>query len=444
MSMPGLVGPLLAESSVDRYRPLGAFGKPAYQSHVQLRAALLARLGKPFANYFARPTFDVEKRSLRWNAEVPGDSRRWDSLDDERRAALEPELRRIRDGLRGYVAELRASAGGQRSGGQALASLLEQAMTIPDDSHLHVIGDQPVLSFWGFERQPEPAAGAVQPAAAATGAAAATAAIAADPVLPTTPAPADSPTRDDTGGRRRFAAGWWPWLLLLLLLLLLWLVWWFRCSAPLAGWFAADGFPAGWLPALKDCPAAVAVEPPKVEPPAREEPPVKEEPPAKIEPPVKVEPPAKIDPPKNDPPRRPIDANTGRLAIPDGAAQSRDLSFLKGRWTFGPRINIAQPDGRITGQMDNALQFDANGRGRMESRRVGGGTCTAPARARFDGQVLRIDAERCTGNQHDLVPQSLECRRGPDGRTHCLAINRDPTFRGRPAERYETWLAEPR
>lgn len=444
MSLPGLVGPLLAESSIDRYRPLGAFGKPAYQSHVQLRAALLTRLGKPFANYFSRPTFDVEKRSLRWNAEVPGDSRRWDSLSDERRAALEPELGRIRDGLRSYVAELRASAGGRRSGGQALASLLEQAMTIPDDSHLHLIGDQPVLSFWGFEQQPAPTVGATQSAAAG----AATAAVAADPRLPTAPAPAAiaaGPSREDRSGRRRF--GWWLWLLLLLLLLLLWLAWWLRCSAPLAGWFAHDGLASSWLPKLRDCPVAV-VEPPRDEPieqpPAKLEPPAREGPPVKEGAPAKVEPPAKTDPPTTEPARRPIDASTGRMAIPDGAAQNRDLSFLKGRWTLGPRINIALPDGHVTGQMDNALQFDANGRGRMESRRVGGGTCTAPARARFDGQVLRIDTERCTGSQHDLVPQSMECRRGPDGRTHCLAINRDPTFRGRPAERYETWLAEPR
>lgn len=428
MSTPGLVGPLLAEGSVDRYRPLGAFGKPAYQSHVQLRAALLARLGKPFADYFARPTFDVEKRSLRWNAEVPGDSQRWEVLSNERRTGLEPELRRIREGLRGYVAELRVSAGGQHGGGQALASLLEQAMTIPDDSHLHVIGNQPVLSFWGFERQPVPAAASHPPAAALA---------AAGPVVATARAPAtiaSAPASDDAASRRRFAWGWWPWLLPLLLLL--WLVWWLRCSAPLAGWFAGDGFPARWLPALKDCPAVVAVEPPKVEP-------VEKTAPVKVDAPTEPEPP-KTEPPKTEAPQRPIDAGTGRMAIPERAAQSRDLSFLEGRWTFGPRLAIGQPDGRKTGEMDNALQFDAHGRGRMESRRVGGGSCTAPARARFDGPVLRIDTERCTGNRHELVPQSLECRRGSDGRTHCVAINRDPSFRGRPGERYETWLAEPR
>ena len=127
MSQAGLVGPMVAQGPVDRYRPMGVFGRPAFESHVQLRAALLSRLGPRFANYFARPTFDAERRSIRWTAESPGTVIAWSTLDADRRAQLEPTLAQIRSGLQRYVDELKAIAANPARGdaGHALASLIE-------------------------------------------------------------------------------------------------------------------------------------------------------------------------------------------------------------------------------------------------------------------------------------------------------------------------------
>ena len=148
-------GALLAHEKIDRYRPLGAFGKPAYQSHVQLRAMLLAKRGPKFANYFAKPTYDADTGELRWTAEIPGEARAWHTMSAEEQVTRALDLEVIRSGLASYAQELRAQGGDAQTGGsQAFASLLEQALKVPAQGEfLYFVGEQPVIAFWGFETQ---------------------------------------------------------------------------------------------------------------------------------------------------------------------------------------------------------------------------------------------------------------------------------------------------
>ena len=39
------VGPLLSQENLASYRPLGAFGRPVYESYLQIRSILGNRLG---------------------------------------------------------------------------------------------------------------------------------------------------------------------------------------------------------------------------------------------------------------------------------------------------------------------------------------------------------------------------------------------------------------
>jgi hypothetical protein len=173
-------GALLAHDKVDRYRSFGAFGKPAYQSHVQLRAMLKAKRGDKFANYFAKPTFDPDAGELRWTAEVPGAARGWHEMSADEQAQRALDLEVIRSGLMSFAQELRAQGGGQPGGAAAFASLLEQAMKVPaQGDFLYFVGEQPVIAFWGFES----ASGvSVDPAVRAPQLA--TVAAAAEPVAP--------------------------------------------------------------------------------------------------------------------------------------------------------------------------------------------------------------------------------------------------------------------
>ena len=69
---PPTTGTQIAEDRVDRYRSFGAFGKPAWQSHIQLRAMIRQRLGERCANYFAVPTYDPDAGVIRWTVPVGG------------------------------------------------------------------------------------------------------------------------------------------------------------------------------------------------------------------------------------------------------------------------------------------------------------------------------------------------------------------------------------
>jgi hypothetical protein len=417
MSQAGLVGPMVAQGPVDRYRPMGVFGRPAFESHVQLRAALLSRLGPRFANYFARPTFDAERRSIRWTAESPGTVIAWSTLDADRRAQLEPTLAQIRSGLQRYVDELKAIAANPARGdaGHALASLIEQAVKVPDESHLHLVGEQPVLSFWGFENQGGhsvdaallSAAQRIAPAAAAPAPAAEAIAVAA---------PVVQEIAKKT--RRRGMVAWWGWLLglLLLILLALLLAWLSRCAAPLAGWFAQSGWPASEWPQWAQCP------PPDT--------------PAKVEAKPDPEPPI-----RKPPPAEPVDPK--RLVIPDDALRAGDLSFLAGKWDLGPRMEEVTPDGTRLGKSVDTLRFDAKGRGVYESSRENGfGPCRGPARAWIEDGKLRIETETCVGRQRSMVGKSLTCERLPDGATQCSGRNTGAAFKGSVAERFRAWLSK--
>jgi hypothetical protein len=214
-------GVVLSEAASERFEPLGAFGQPVHHNYVQLRAAILARLGPRYADFFARPQTDDHGGRIRWIAPVAGEVRHWRELAPEEQAARALDLQVMRGRFRAYLDELRASgkdgtdAGAK--GGEAFAAVLDQALKSPDDGHLHFVGDQPVASFWGFrhvDRAPFETLSAAPPAPAEVAAAAPVGELA-----PPAPAVEDPPAEP-----RRGWPWWWWLLLLLLLLLLLWLL----------------------------------------------------------------------------------------------------------------------------------------------------------------------------------------------------------------------------
>ena len=217
-----LSGALLARDKIDRYRSMGAFGKPAYQSHVQLRAMLLAQRKPELANYFARPVHDAELGELQWRAEVPGAARRLHELGPDELTRGSEAMARIRAELLAFIAELRR--GPAQGGSNAFASLFEQAMKVPaQGDFVHFVGAQPVISFWGFEDE---TGASLDPAAR----------------LPRSLAHAPAPTpsamapMDDTpaaaGPVPREQRRWGWWLLLALLALPLWLSLSRGCNEP--------------------------------------------------------------------------------------------------------------------------------------------------------------------------------------------------------------------
>ena len=211
-------GPQLAEDRLDRFQPLGAFGQPVYQNHLQLQAALRQRLGARYANFFAIPRLDSQGRTVSWISPVEGEAVRWSDLSDEDQAARALDLQVMKSEFDSYAAELRAYGreGKDPRGADAFVAVLEQALRTPNDGHLYFVGDQPVATFWGFREED------AQPFETLTAAPRGTPAAAAAPAAG---AVTDRPRR-----------GFWWWLIpLLLLLLLALLLWWLWEDLPIVG-----------------------------------------------------------------------------------------------------------------------------------------------------------------------------------------------------------------
>lgn len=147
-----LSGTVVTHGRVDQIRPFGAFGKPIYQSHVQIRAMLMSRAGRQVADYFARPVYDPDNGELHWIAECPGSVMSASEVPEFERMALADAAHQVHESLARLIGELRRKGDGQTGGATAYAVLLEQAMRVPAEGEfLYFVGQQPVIAFWGFE-----------------------------------------------------------------------------------------------------------------------------------------------------------------------------------------------------------------------------------------------------------------------------------------------------
>lgn len=188
-------------------RPLGVQGQQVIDSYRQIDSVIRSRLGADHADLFARP----ERKSdggFDWYAAWDGEARPLSSLPPEEaeihRSHIAGKLEAIRD-----FSREQAERGGA---GQTLSEMLDRATMMADLGDAWLVGDKPVLTFWGFAPE-DPAHAPVTFTPVAAMPVAATAAAMGAPVA--------------AGG------GWWRWLLLLLLLgLLAYLV--FRALQPLA------------------------------------------------------------------------------------------------------------------------------------------------------------------------------------------------------------------
>jgi len=123
-------------------------------------------------------------------------------------------------------------------------------------------------------------------------------------------------------------------------------------------------------------------------------------------------------PPKPEPPS-PV------LKMPDKPTE--DYSFLKGCWRTDPfRHSPLVPPGIST------YCFDDKGNGQLEFHRPGqsGYSCRAPARARYEGQQLRIrDSDTRCSNGGEWYADTLNCRRGEGDVAQCSGSANSPDGR---------------
>ena len=458
------VGPLLVQENLASYRPLGAFGRPVYESYLQIRSILGTRLGSRYANYFARPNLDQGAGTIRWTADIDGPVRHWSDMPPEEQTKRALELETIRAGLEAYVRELRAApeptAGQKVESPRAFASLLEQAVTIPSARHLHFVGDQPVATFWGFQELSgdglnalalrSPPRPAVPPATGAWGPAAAT----------------------TVATQGRFP--WWLlWLLFGLLAVLFLLFMWWRCWLPLpcpapagfsiedmlsgeqqpgtppdgngvvvvpGGTVQGDGVvvPGGTVATPSDGSAPPTdasgqpspgdgTKPPGDQGMAPEDPNKPkdgQQPKTENQTPQDQQKPPEKDASKDAPQDKNAQTNPPKpLDIPPDAAAKGDVGFMDGQWRSGQGL-VDQADGK---PLEQYYRFDKSGKGEVVVKRADGTECKAPAQAKFNGKNLTVEETsdvRCADGR-TYGKSTTTCTRDAKGNTVCRGKNPD-------------------
>lgn len=144
-----MIGPFLRNGTITDFEPLGAGGARLFESAKEIRAELQRRLGPEFAARLAIVQSNDYGDTFDWYAPESGPVLSWDALSDEQRRAVQEEIDDLRTKLLTLSHRL---VGENKPALKVLGRLLEHAGTIPDTSHIYLVGDRPVLTFWGFRQ----------------------------------------------------------------------------------------------------------------------------------------------------------------------------------------------------------------------------------------------------------------------------------------------------
>lgn len=459
----------LETGAIGEMQALGAFGRPVHSLYAQLHAVVSARLSPRHAAVFAEPVLHSSDNRIDWYAPAAGSAVRLSDLPPEQAQAAQATLQQLSAELSALAAEL---GGSTSDSDQAMGHLIGLALSTPDDSHVFVIGDQPVLTFWGFARrggaaQTTPLHGyggqAAQPAAAPI---AAVAPVARGSLLPwmmwsfaglllllailllmkslggvdvpglawldgpeeTSPSTTDGPepirVADATGNApvddsalvaaRERERGLRAQLAALES----------EFEAELAACPVPQAPPATTLIPDRDGPTIVPDRPiDRVDGPDRVVPvpdrDLLDEDVASLDPPT--DPDTALDEPATDEPDEATEpeAELGApLTISEDERQAQDLAALEGDWRTGRSLM----DEGSTAPLEIEYSFDANGDGSSTIRLDDGTICTADARAAYNGPgavvITELDHPACSDGT-EFEKSEIVCLIDDDGTTLC-------------------------
>lgn len=114
--------------------------------HRELQTLIRRHLPGVVASVFALPVPCADGKTVDWYSDLTGQPMRLTALPATRRAAMKAKLEERLDALRRLADALPTRV----KGSESIAALLRAATRYPDDSHVYVIGDEPVVTLWGF------------------------------------------------------------------------------------------------------------------------------------------------------------------------------------------------------------------------------------------------------------------------------------------------------
>jgi Mg-chelatase subunit ChlD len=148
------------------YRPL-ADAAPDAALHRRLDALIRRHLPAVTASVLAQPAPTADGRFVEWYSDLAGQPVAFAALADEAQA----EARALLADRLNSIAGLAERLARIDPANAALADALRQAASYPGEETVYVVGDQPVLTFWGHRpiAAPEPPPPPAEPAAARRG-----------------------------------------------------------------------------------------------------------------------------------------------------------------------------------------------------------------------------------------------------------------------------------
>ncbi len=125
---------------------LTASGLPIHEMLSQIRLELRKSVGEAHALLFAEPNANPETGHIQWYASTEGTPQRLNELAGAERQAAEARLAQLTREILAHAARLRESSNPQD---QQIAKTLGDALEIPREADIFMIGSQPVIAAWG-------------------------------------------------------------------------------------------------------------------------------------------------------------------------------------------------------------------------------------------------------------------------------------------------------
>jgi hypothetical protein len=368
----------MAEHELARKEPTGleaatAFGAPVFHAYAAITAVIRQHLGILAAASFAKPT--LTGQAIVWTTELEGPIRVWSALSPAESEALDPVRRELGVSLTNLVETLGQGGINTKSGNQS--HLLQAALVVPGLDHLYLVGDRPVVTFWGFHRPGEPGLNPFR----------------ANALVPPIHSPPLLPRQ-----RRRT----WPWCLAAVLALLLAAGIGLRVYSPPPEPVIEPPKPAAPTP----------ISPPPLPPPVTH---VPTSPQSEPLPPQPLPTPPAPSPTPSPAPSPAKSADLLRMP------QNGDLSGLQGCWQTEHYSYGGGSSGFST------YCFDAQGHGHLTHKEQDV-SCEAAAEIalRRDGSMYLADHNAVCSDGTPWYRDNLLCQAGADGVAHCTGHGSSP------------------
>ncbi|MCA6999745.1 SrfA family protein [Dickeya solani] len=134
------------------FLPLGENGQAVYVSALQLRETLRLRQYQAVADCLSMPQSNERGDRIDWYTSIDGAVVPWAQASDEARREALAYLEDCHRTLLDVSAKMRSMPGYDQ---QLFGALLEKTVQFPDSSHVYLVNDKPVITFWGFINRDE-------------------------------------------------------------------------------------------------------------------------------------------------------------------------------------------------------------------------------------------------------------------------------------------------